>query len=210
MKIIDNTAEMKNKFYAKLGQGVVLASEKYGGKDYAMALGSNGMAGYVTGYGAIVGPLVGARHSHLSNSGYSIDQKVMNKPLSVEQIVDFLIDQEDWLYVLYSLGVCYFARKIYSKEFVCEILKTLGIEKTQDELMRMGKEIFHNLYKFKVREGFELEEQRLPKRIFEVQTLHGKLELERVQSMIKHYIKKREAEGLQLKPEEKALRDLLK
>jgi len=210
MRIIDNIVEMKNKFYAKLAQGVVAASEKYGGRDYAMALGNNGMAGYITGYGAILGPLVGARHSHLSNSGYSIDQKIMNQPMSIEQIVDFLIDQEDWLYVLYSLGVCYFARRIYSKEVVCEALKTLGIDKAQDELMKMGKEIFHNLYKFKVREGFELGEQKLPKRIFEVQTPHGKLEVKKIKSMINYYIKKREGEGLHLKPEEKALRELLK
>ncbi|MEM2873317.1 MAG: aldehyde ferredoxin oxidoreductase family protein [Nitrososphaerales archaeon] len=210
IKIIDNTVEMKNKFYAKLAQGVVAASEKYGGREYAMALGNNGMAGYITGYGAILGPLVGARHSHLSNSGYSIDQKIINQPISIEQIVDFLIDQEDWLYVLYSLGVCYFARRIYSKEVVCEALKTLGIDKTQDELMKMGKEIFHNLYKFKVREGFELSEQNIPKRIFEVQTPHGKLEFEKIKSMMDYYIKKREKEGLHLKPEEKALKELLK
>ncbi|MGB9659253.1 MAG: aldehyde ferredoxin oxidoreductase family protein [Nitrososphaerales archaeon] len=209
-KIIDNTVEMKNKFYAKLAQGVVAASEKYGGREYAMALGNNGMAGYITGYGAILGPLVGARHSHLSNSGYSIDQKIMNKPISIEQMVDFLIDQEDWLYVLYSLGACYFARRIYSKEVVCEALKALGIDKTQDELMKMGKEIFHNLYKFKVREGFELSEQNIPKRIFEVQTPHGKLEFGKIKSMIDYYIKKREKEGLHLKPEEKALKELLK
>ncbi len=210
IKIIDNTVEMKNKFYAKLAQGVVAASEKYGGREYAMALGNNGMAGYITGYGAILGPLVGARHSHLSNSGYSIDQKIINQPISIEQIVDFLIDQEDWLYVLYSLGVCYFARRIYSKEVVCEALKTLGIDKTQDELMKMGKEIFHNLYKFKVREGFELSEQNIPKRIFEVQTPHGKLEFEKIKSMMDYYIKKREKEGLHLKPEAKALKELLK
>jgi aldehyde:ferredoxin oxidoreductase len=210
IKIIDNTVEMKNKFYAKLAQGVVAASEKYGGREYAMVLGNNGMAGYITGYGAILGPLVGARHSHLSNSGYSVDQKIMNQPISIEQIVDFLIDQEDWLYVLYSLGVCYFARRIYSKEVVCEALKALGIDKTQDELMKMGKEIFHNLYKFKVREGFELSEQTIPKRIFEVQTPHGKLEFEKIKSMIDSYIKKREKEGLHLKPEEKALKELLK
>ncbi|MEM2955598.1 MAG: aldehyde ferredoxin oxidoreductase C-terminal domain-containing protein, partial [Nitrososphaerales archaeon] len=210
IKIIDNTVEMKNKFYAKLAQGVVAASEKYGGREYAMALGNNGMAGYITGYGAILGPLVGARHSHLSNSGYSIDQKIINQPISIEQIVDFLIDQEDWLYVLYSLGVCYFARRIYSKEVVCEALKTLGIDKTQDELMKMGKEIFHNLYKFKVREDFELSEQNIPKRIFEVQTPHGKLEFEKIKSMMDYYIKKREKEGLHLKPEEKALKELLK
>ncbi|MGQ9468798.1 MAG: aldehyde ferredoxin oxidoreductase family protein [Nitrososphaerales archaeon] len=210
IRIIDNIVGMKNKFYANLAQGVVIASEKYGGKDYAMALGGNGIAGYMTGYGHIVGTLVGARHSHLSNSGYSIDQKIVNQPMSTEQVVSFLIDQEDWLYVLYSLGLCYFARGIYSKEVVQEALKTLGIDKTQDELMKMGKEIFHNLYKFKVREGFELGEQRLPKRIFEGQTLHGKLEFEKIKSMIDYYIQKREREGLRLRPEEKALRELLK
>ncbi|MEM3437966.1 MAG: aldehyde ferredoxin oxidoreductase C-terminal domain-containing protein, partial [Nitrososphaerales archaeon] len=210
IKIIYNIVEMKNKFYAKLAQGVVAASEKYGGKEYAMALGNNGMAGYITGYGCVVGPLVGARHSHLSNSGYSIDQKIINEPMRIENVVDFLIEQEDWLYVLYSLGICYFARRIYSKEVIVEALKTLGINKTQEELINIGKEVFHNLYKFKVREGFELEAQNIPKRIFEVQTPHGKLDFKVIKSMIEYYIKRREREGINLKAEEKALKELLK
>ncbi|MEM3530407.1 MAG: aldehyde ferredoxin oxidoreductase family protein [Nitrososphaerales archaeon] len=210
IKMIDNIVEMKNKFYVKLAQGVVAASEKYGGKEYAMALGNNGMAGYITGYGCIVGSLVGARHSHLSNSGYSIDQKIINEPIKIESIVDFLIEQEDWLYVFYSLGACYFARRIYSKEVIVEALKTLGINKTQEELLNMGKEVFHNLYKFKVREGFELEAQNIPKRIFEVQTPHGKLDFKLIKSMIEYYIKRREKEGISLRPEEKAIKELLK
>ncbi|NWG08870.1 MAG: aldehyde:ferredoxin oxidoreductase [Nitrososphaerales archaeon] len=210
LQIINNIVDMKSPFYAKLAQGLLETSKRYGGREYAMIAGNNGMAGYITGYGSIVGALVGARHSHLSNSGYSIDQKTMNQPLSHEQISDFLIEQEDWLYALYSLGACYFCRGVYTKEAVCEALKTVGTEKTKEELMKMGKEIFHNLYKFKVREGFELAEQEPPKRVYQVQTPHGMLKAEEVKAIIKLYIKKREGEGLRLKPEEKALKELLR
>ncbi|MCP8304064.1 MAG: aldehyde ferredoxin oxidoreductase family protein [archaeon] len=209
LQIIDNMVDLKNPFYTKLAQGLDVASEKYGGEEFAMIVGRNGLAGYATGYGTIAGQLVGARHSHLSNSGYSIDQMALNQPIGPEQIAKFLINQEDWLYVLYSLGTCYFARKIYTKEVVCEVLKIMGIDQTPEGLMQLGKEIFHNLYKFKIQEGFELTDQKIPGRVYSMQTPHKKLDAEKMQSIIKFYIHKRESEGLQLRPEEKALKELL-
>ncbi|MCP8323387.1 MAG: hypothetical protein L6N96_04335 [Candidatus Methylarchaceae archaeon HK02M2] len=209
LQIIQNIVDLKNPFYIKLAQGLDAASEKYGGTEFAMVVGGNGLAGYTTGYGAIAGQLVGARHSHLSNSGYSMDQKTLDQTISPEQIAGFLINQEDWLYVLYSLGTCYFARNIYKKDIVSEVLKIMGIDNTPEDLIQIGKEIFHNLFKFKIREGFELTEQKIPNRVYQMQTPLKKLEVEKMESIIKHYIHKRESEGLQLQPEEKALKELL-
>ena len=74
VEMIENIANPTNEYYSALAKGVDAAAERYGGKDFAVSLGKNSLAGYLTGYGHIVGTLVAARHSHLSNSGYSVDQ----------------------------------------------------------------------------------------------------------------------------------------
>ncbi|SNS86455.1 hypothetical protein SAMN05446037_102469 [Anaerovirgula multivorans] len=50
------------------------------------------MAGYHTGYGNIIGQAIGARHSHLDNAGYSIDQE--NESFTKQEIVEKLIEEE--------------------------------------------------------------------------------------------------------------------
>ena len=60
-----------------MASGVEIASQRYGGVEYAMAFGKNEMPGYHTGSAAHIGHLVGARHSHLDTAGYSLDQKIL-------------------------------------------------------------------------------------------------------------------------------------
>ncbi|MEM4032848.1 MAG: aldehyde ferredoxin oxidoreductase N-terminal domain-containing protein, partial [Zestosphaera sp.] len=64
-----------NDFYKTLAAGVKKASEVYGGSEFALVFGGNEMPGYHTGPGAHIGYLIGLRHSHLDNAGYSVDQK---------------------------------------------------------------------------------------------------------------------------------------
>jgi aldehyde:ferredoxin oxidoreductase len=73
--------EQPNHFYRALAQGVERAASLYGGRDFALAFGGNEMPGYHTGPAAHLGVLIGARHSHLDNAGYSLDQKVLAKNL---------------------------------------------------------------------------------------------------------------------------------
>jgi aldehyde:ferredoxin oxidoreductase len=77
---ISRLATAENDFYRQLGKGVRHASLVFGGGDFAMHIAGNEMPGYHTGYGALVGALVGARHSHLCNAGYAYDQaaRLMN------------------------------------------------------------------------------------------------------------------------------------
>ncbi|MEM2897619.1 MAG: aldehyde ferredoxin oxidoreductase C-terminal domain-containing protein, partial [Candidatus Bathyarchaeia archaeon] len=209
IKTIDRIAEPKNAFYSKLAQGVVPAAEVYGGREYAIALGKNGLAGYITGYASILGTLVGARHSHLSNAGYSVDQKMLGRQIEVDEVVNELIKEEDWRCVLTSLVACLFSRGIYNEDIVLKALRLVGIDKTSNELMKLGKEIFHNLYKFKLREGFDLNREYIPKRFFEVETPYGKLDEKLLKSMLSKYIEKREKEGLILRAKEERLKELL-
>jgi len=211
LKMVENIADVRNPLYVTLARGVAVAAEKYGGKDFAVSLGKNSPAGYFTGYGFVVGTLVGARHSHLSNAGYSIDHMAIahGKSISPEQIVEFLVKEEDWLNVLNSLVACYFSRSIYEKDLAVKVLSAVGIEETKEGLMKLGKEIFHNLYSFKLREGFDLTKEKIPKRLLETESPAGYLDPKVIQHMISHYIRIRENEGLRLRPEEKALMDLV-
>mgnify|MGYP000363990120 CR=1 FL=1 len=137
-----------------------------------MALGGNEMPGYHTGPGAHLGALIGARHSHLDNAGYSVDQKTLaNKRLSPQQLVDTLLAEERWRQILSSLVICFFARGIYQPELVARALAAAGWEVTAEELVRIGQAIHQEKYRFKLREGFTPENLRIPKRIFETRSL---------------------------------------
>lgn len=91
MKALNHIAYLKNDFYKALAKGVKHASGIYDGADYAMQIAGNEMAGYHTGYGALVGMACGARHSHLCNGGYSIDQS--QKTLEINAMAEKLFKE---------------------------------------------------------------------------------------------------------------------
>lgn len=180
MEFLKNMIERKNKFYDALANGVEYASKIYGGKEFALAFGGLEMPGYNTGPAGYVGYLIGARHSHLDNAGYDVDQK--HKDLSPEALVGKLTAEEEWRQILSSLVVCFFSRGIYKSEIVQDCLACAGFDLDKDAQLAVGKEILNEKFKFKYREGFSFDKLRLPERIFKVDTLLGKVK--------KDYIKK--------------------
>ena len=157
-----------NDFYRALARGVEYAASIYGGADFALSFGGNEMPGYHTGPGAHLGAIIGARHSHLDNAGYGIDQKTLvNQKMRPEELIDTLLEEERWRQVLSSLVVCFFARGIYSPELVTRLLGVAGFDLSTDDLQRIGREIHNEKYRFKIREGFAVDSVRIPERIFE-------------------------------------------
>ena len=71
---------------------------------------------------------VGPRHSHLDNAGYAADQKAFNHPITDEQVVDYVIDEEDRRNLLNCIVPCLFGRNVYTYENIIQALKSLGIE----------------------------------------------------------------------------------
>jgi aldehyde:ferredoxin oxidoreductase len=191
LKAIENIVKKKNEFYSALAEGVEVASEKYGGQDFAMALGKNEVPGYHTGPASIIGLTVGVRHSHLDNAGYSIDQKAAKKNLGPEEMVDAIIKEDDSRGVYNSLVGCLFARGVYSTENIIEALGSVGIEKTEEELEVLGRKIFDEKYRFKRREGFDLEAARIPKRFYETVSTMGMVDPETIETMMEIYRKRR-------------------
>lgn len=164
-------------FYSALAQGVDHASALYGGEDAALAFGGNEMPGYHTGPGCHVGYLAGARHSHLDNAGYSVDQRLAqtNDIMTPTELAEALLREERWRQVLTSLVICLFARNVYTPQTVVDTLAPLGIAYTTDDLQRMGAEILRAKYAFKEREGFEMAALRIPRRITETMSPLGQV-----------------------------------
>jgi aldehyde:ferredoxin oxidoreductase len=181
-----------NDFYRALAQGVEHAASSYGGQDFALAFGGNEMPGYHTGPACHAGYLTGARHSHLDSAGYSLDQKavVSEQTLSPESVAEGLLVEERWRQVLTSLVICLFARGIYTPEVVQKALATVGFEWSVEDLERLGLETLRHKHAFKTREGFELTQLRLPRRIFETPAPTGKFDEDFMRRTMTHFVEK--------------------
>ncbi|MEW5867546.1 MAG: aldehyde ferredoxin oxidoreductase family protein [Bacillota bacterium] len=182
--------EQPGEFYAALARGVEHASSVYGGTDFALAYGGNEMPGYHTGPGAHLGFLTGARHSHLDNAGYSVDQKVLTKKqLDPNELARELLNEERWRQILSSLVVCFFARGIYQPDTVSAALHLAGFDVAPEDLQRIGAEIHRQKYGFKIREGYSFDNLRLPGRIFETLSPVGELDEQYMRKAVE-YVKK--------------------
>jgi aldehyde:ferredoxin oxidoreductase len=176
-------------FYRALARGVSYASSIYGGTDFALAFGGNEMPGYHTGPAGYLGYLLGARHSHLDNAGYSIDQKNLasgNTP-TAEEFVSQLVHEERWRQVLSSLVVCFFSRGLYTPAAIVECLATLGIDFDETKLQDLGTDILTRKNQFKLREGFDPIAQPIPKRILETISPTGAISEEFLQEALKKF-----------------------
>lgn len=191
IKAMENIVSAPNEFYAALARGVEFAASRYGGTDFAMALGGNEVSGYHTGPASIVGQLVGVRHSHLDNAGYSIDQTAAKKQLDPSSMVDQIIREDDSRSVFNSLVGCLFARGVYTDENIIDALGSVGITKSREELTELGRRIFMEKYRFKTREGFDLSKARIPRRFFETVSTLGRIDPETVEKMIALYKERR-------------------
>jgi aldehyde:ferredoxin oxidoreductase len=175
IEAVERIAGVKGEFYEALGKGVEYASSIYGGEEFALAFGGNEMPGYHCGLATHLGFLVGARHSHLDNAGYAIDQKLSAEGRRAEpsELARMIFEEECWRQVLSSLVVCFFARGVYTPEVVSRCLSVTGINLNPEDLKKMGEEILREKYEFKFREGFSFDRLRVPKRVTEIPTPRG-------------------------------------
>jgi aldehyde:ferredoxin oxidoreductase len=165
-------------FYRALARGAEYAASVYGGAEFALAFGRNEMPGYHTGPACHLGYLTGARHSHLDSAGYSLDQKAAAKGerLTPDGVATALLTEERWRQVLTSLVICLFARGIYTEEMILKSLAVAGFNWSTDELSRLGTETLWRKNQFKTREGFDLTQVRIPRRILETPSPLGTLD----------------------------------
>ncbi len=175
-KMLRLIAKQPNEFYESLARGVEYASDRYGGKEFALAFGGNEMPGYHTGYGAHLTHLTGSRHSHLDSGGYSYDQTTPLKELDPKRLAKTLFEEEVYRQVLASGVCCFFGRSVYNYERISKCLEVLDITYGPEELKEIGKRILKSKYEFKRKRGFRLTQLRIPKRILETVSPQGRLE----------------------------------
>lgn len=189
LKIFNNIIKQPNEFYVKLANGLDEVVKEYGGEDFALTFGGNGMPGYHTGIATHLTYLTGARHSHLDSAGYSIDQEMMAKGerFSSEALGKRIFEEESWRQILSSLVICFFSRGIYKPDLVKRALEVVGFNLSEDELFKLGEEILRNKYQFKNREGFDLNKLRVPNRILKTPTPLGLINEEEFKGAIKEY-----------------------
>lgn len=185
--IIHHIPMKTNEFYDAASRGTHYVSEKYGGKDFAMILGKNEVAGYHTGYGNIIGQMVGARHSHLDNAGYAIDQE--NHNFSREEIVHKLIEEEIDRNILNSMVICLFARKVYDLSTITKALKSIGYDLDENDLKKLGWETYFEKIRIKKKMGFNYEDLSIPDRFFETTSCSRKLEKHEAEKILFLYNK---------------------
>jgi aldehyde:ferredoxin oxidoreductase len=174
-----------------LGQGEVAAARHFGAPEYVVAAGGQGIAGYWTGYAHVLGHLLGARHSHLDNGGYAIDQKL--DPYTDEAIVDHIIADEAERIVQTSMAICLFARGVYDLGTLAQALSSVGMEHSADDLRSIGQRIYWERVRLRERLGFQARLEDLPRRFFETPTPRGQLEPERMARLLELYRQRRSA-----------------
>ncbi|HBV88873.1 aldehyde ferredoxin oxidoreductase C-terminal domain-containing protein [Desulfosporosinus sp.] len=187
-KAILNLASRINPFYQTLGEGTRFAGAAYGGEEFALQVAGNEIPGYHTGYANLTGLTVGARHSHLCNAGYAVDQSI--KTFDEKKAVASLFDEELERCLLNSLVICLFARKLYNRETVLKALQAAGYPLTDDHLTTIAKRIYSTKLQLKEKLGFDPRKVELPKRFFKTPSMHGPLDSSVVERMINHYAEK--------------------
>ncbi len=168
-----------------LAQGEVAAARHFGGQDYVAAVGGQGIAGYWTGYAHVLGHLLGARHSHLDNAGYAIDQKL--EPYTDEAIVDRIIADEAERIVQTCIAICLFARGVYDLPTISQALASVGIQRSAAELQAMGERVYRERVRLRERLGFQARLEEIPRRFYETPTPRGRLQPERMARMLEIY-----------------------
>ena len=178
IEAIQRIVSQPTDFYRALARGADHAAATYGGEDFSLTFGGNEMPGYHTGPGCHLGYLSGARHSHLDSAGYSLDQKALDadKFPSPQEAAATLREEEAWRQVLSSLVICFFARGVYTPEIIQQALGAIGVTYSADNLKQLGANILQQKHQFKEREGFDLKNIRIPKRILETPSPLGKID----------------------------------
>jgi len=192
LTVLENIVSQPTEFYQALSRGTWAAAEQYGGSEFACVLGKNEVAGYHTGYANIIGQAFGARHSHLDNAGYAIDQELLNKTPAATplEIIESIIREEEVRNALNCLIICLFARKVYQLPLVTEALSALGLSWAEEALLALGRKIYREKMALKKAMGFKPEKVAIPARFLETTAMQRQLSPETLEHLRRLMVEK--------------------
>jgi aldehyde:ferredoxin oxidoreductase len=193
LEAIDKIARRDGKLWKLLGEGVEKAAGEYGGGGYALAYGKNESPGYHTGPGAIAGAMLGLRHSHLDNAGYSLDQKNLEGYPSADYLAEAIIREETARQLVTSLHACLFARKVYSHGMVADCFEAIGMPLSEEDLQEASRRIYSLKNSLRRKLGFDPSGLQIPARALETATPMGNVEEGFLREVIDAYIKRTES-----------------
>lgn len=189
LEALRRTASGEGRFFRDLEMGTAFCSKKYGGADFAMQYGGVEPAGYLTGENALMSWIVGVRHSHLDDFGYSIDQKLLMENIPIEKQVRMQLEDAQWRMILNSLVICLFARGVYDDDIIVEALGALGLEWPLKRLKQLGEETLRAKYRWKAACGFSVRDVKIPEKMFRVKTSTGLIDKGRMNKRLDIYVR---------------------
>jgi aldehyde:ferredoxin oxidoreductase len=83
--------------------------------------------------------------------------------------------------------VCFFARGIYDSDTISNAFEAIGIVSDEPSMFKLGSEIVKKKLEFKCREGFSPEKFKIPNRVLETESPHGKINEDYIRDTIKAY-----------------------
>lgn len=173
LKMLERMAKGQGEFYRDLEKGCGWCAERWGGGEWAIQYGGVEPGGYMTGENFAVTCLMGVRHSHLDDTGYSLDQNLLNTPRPVEEQVKAQVKEARWRMVLNSLVICLFARGVYDEEVILQGLDALGLSWDRPRLWAMAEKALLRKYEWKKLCGFDPAAVKIPEKMYSVQTSTG-------------------------------------
>jgi aldehyde:ferredoxin oxidoreductase len=105
---------------------------------------------------------------HLRSTFYKLELTGMIEPGEIVGKAEAFVDFEDRLTIFDTLVMCRFYRDLYSWDVLTEILKSvIGVEADKDALGAIAADVSNIVRKFNLREGLRIDDDWLPKRLFQ-------------------------------------------
>ena len=189
---LQRCAKGENEFFSSLEKGSAYCSKKYGGEEFAIQYGGVEPGGYLTGENFIITSLLGVRHSHLDDFGYSLDQKILSHTQPIEDQVKAQVKDAQWRMILNSLVICLFGRGVYEEGIIVKGLNALGLDWNIEKLEKLAARTLQRKHEWKKLCGFDinlLAEEGVPERMYCVHSVTGVSDKENIKERVRHYRK---------------------
>jgi len=179
-----------------LSRGIKKASQEWGMEDQAIHVKGLEPAGYdprvLKGMGLAYGTSDRGA-CHLRATFYKPELSGMIDPDQIQGKAAIFTEWEDRLTLFDTLILCRFYRDLYQWEELAAIIEgTTGLKLTKDDMRSIASSITDNTRRFNIREGLDLEDDRLPPRFHNEALESGKvITREQMRQMLEEYYQAR-------------------